>query len=401
MSDTSFEALFKGYMNGTLNASEIHRFRQMAMERENKAVLSRLLEEAFSNPAYAESADYDPAEMAGEILQKARQQDAQLSMLPPMRKPPVFRPWFKYVAAAAIFGFLVAGTWKFAARHRHERILAAGKPVAPVPPGTVQPVLILGDGSRVSLDSVANGTIARQGNARIVKLSNGQVAYQPEAGNNATVLYNTMQTPHGCMFRLTLPDGSSVWLNAASSIRYPTAFAGDSRQVEVTGEAYFDIAKDERKPFTVTVNHVDIQVLGTAFNVKAYPEENGLRTTLVQGAVNVSSGAEKQLLRPGEQATISPGGSFHVSKPNLEEILSWKNGEFYFQDTNIQTIMREVARWYNIDVKYEGDMSKVSLSGIISRNKEITQLLKALELTKVVQFRIQGNVVFVTPGPQS
>lgn len=398
MSDNSFEALFKGYMNGTLNAPEIHRFRQMAMERENKAILSRLLEEAFSNPAYAEAADYDPAEMAGEILQKARQQEAQLSMLPPMRKPPVFRPWFKYAAAAAIFGFLVAGTWKFAARHHHEKMLAAGKPVTP---GTVQPILILGDGSRVSLDSVANGTIAQQGNARIVKLSNGQVAYEPEAGHNANVLYNTMQTPHGCMFQLTLPDGSSVWLNAASSIRYPTAF-GDSRQVEVTGEAYFDIAKDDRKPFTVTVNHVDIQVLGTTFNVKAYPEENVLRTTLVQGAVNVSSGAEKQLLHPGEQVTISPaGGNFHISKANLEETLSWKNGEFYFQDTNIQTIMREVARWYNIDVKYEGDMSKVSLSGIVSRNKEITQLLKALEMTKVVQFRIQGNVVFVTPGPQS
>ncbi|NML40599.1 DUF4974 domain-containing protein [Chitinophaga sp. G-6-1-13] len=399
MSDTSFEALFKGYMNGTLNASEIHRFRQMAMERENKAMLSHLLEEAFSNPAYVEAADYDPAEMADEILLKARQQDAQLSMLPPTRKPPAFRPWFKYAAAAAIFGLLLAGTWKFASRHKHTAAaFAAGKPVKP---GTAQPVLILGDGSRVSLDSIANGTIAQQGNARIVKLANGQVAYQLAEGNSNNVLYNTMQTPHGCMYQLTLPDGSRVWLNAASSIRYPTTFAANNRHVEVTGEAYFDITKDDRKPFTVTVNKLDIQVLGTAFNVMAYPDENAIRTTLVQGAVNVINGTEKRLLHPGEQATIAPaGGPFHISQPNLEETLSWKNGEFYFRDTNIRSIMREVARWYNVEVRYEGDMDNISLSGIVSRNEEITQLLKALEMTKMVRFRVNGNVVFVCPGPQ-
>lgn len=398
MSDTSFEVLFKGYMNGTLNAAEIHRFRQMAMERDNKALLSRLLEEAFSNPAYAEAADYDPAEMADEILLKARQQDTQLSMLPPTRKPPVFRPWFKYAAAAAIFGLLVAGTWKFTLQHRYATASAAGKPVKP---GTAHPVLILGDGSRVSLDSIANGTIAQQGNARIVKLTNGQVAYQLADGNSNNVLYNTMQTPHGCMYQLTLPDGSRVWLNAASSIRYPTTFAADSRHVEVTGEAYFDIAKDDRKPFTVTVNTLDIQVLGTAFNVKAYPDENAIRTTLVQGAVNIRNGAEKQLLHPGEQATITPaGGPFSISKPNLEETLSWKNGEFYFQETNIRNIMREVARWYNVEVRYEGDMSNISLSGIVSRNEEISRLLKALEMTKMVRFRISGNVVVVSPGAQ-
>lgn len=400
MSDTSFEALFRGYMNGTLNASEIHRFRQMAMERDNKALLSRLLEEAFSNPAYAEAADYDPAEMADEILLKAQQQDVQLSMLPPTRKPPVFRPWFKYAAAAAIFGLLMAGTWKFASRHRHNATaLAAGKPVRP---GTAQPVLILGDGSRVALDSIANGTIAQQGNARIVKLANGQVAYQlTEGKDNNNILYNTMQTPHGCTYQLTLPDGSRVWLNAASSIRYPAAFAANNRHVEVTGEAYFDIAKDEHKPFTVTVNKLDIQVLGTAFNVMAYADENAIRTTLVQGAVNVINGADKQLLHPGEQATIAPsGGAFLISKPNLDETLSWKNGEFYFRDTNIRSIMREVARWYNVEVRYEGDMDDITLSGIVSRNEEIGQLLKALEMTKMVRFRISGNVVFVSPGSQ-
>nr|WP_295872419.1 FecR domain-containing protein [uncultured Chitinophaga sp.] len=399
MSDTSFEALFREYMNGTLNASGVHRFRRMAMERDNKALLSRLLEEAFSNPAYAEAADYDPAEMADEILLKARQQDAQLSMLPPARKPPVIRPWFKYAAAAAIFGLLLAGTWKFATRRQHKMApLAAGKPVNP---GTAQPLLILGDGSRVSLDSVANGTIAQQGNARIVKLANGQVAYQLTGNDNSHILYNTMQTPHGCMYQLTLPDGSRVWLNAASSIRYPTTFAADRRQVEVTGEAFFDIVKDDRKPFTVTVNQLDIRVLGTAFNVMAYPDETTVRTTLVQGAINVSNGGAGQLLHPGEQATMAAGGGpFRISKPNLEEILSWKNGEFYFQDTHIETIMREVARWYNVDVSYEGNMNGITLSGIVSRNEPVAQLLKALEMTKMVRFRIDGNRIVVSPGSQ-
>lgn len=383
-------------MNGTLNASEIHRFRQMAMERDNKAMLSRLLEEAFSNPAYAEAADYDPAEMADEILLKARQQDAQLSMLPPARKPPVFRPWFKYAAAAALFGLLLAGTWKFASRHQHRSpALAASKTATP---RAAQPVLILGDGSRVSLDSVANGTIAQQGNARIVKLASGQVAYQLTGNDNNNILYNTMQTPHGCMYQLTLPDGSRVWLNAASSIRYPTAFAADSRQVEVTGEAFFDIVKDDRKPFTVTAGQLNVQVLGTSFNVTAYPDETTIRTTLVQGAVNVSNGSARQLLQPGEQAsTAATGGPFRISKPNMEAILSWKNGEFYFQDTHIQAIMREVARWYNIEVSYEGDMSGITLSGIVSRNESVAQLLKALEMTKVVRFRMEGNRIVVSP----
>ncbi|QJB38933.1 FecR domain-containing protein [Chitinophaga oryzae] len=397
MSDTSFEALFRGYMNGTLNASEIHRFRRLAMERDNKAVLSRLLEEAFSNPAYAEAADYDPAEMADEILLKARQQDAQLSMLPPARKPPVFRPWFKYAAAAAIFGLLLAGTWKFASRRQHPAVPLATR--QPVTPGTAQPVLILGDGSRLALDSVGNGTIAQQGNTRIVKLANGQVAYQLTGNNNGNMLYNTMQTPHGCMYQLTLPDGSRVWLNAASSIRYPAAFAADRRQVEVTGEAFFDIVKDDRKPFTVTVQQLDIQVLGTAFNVMAYPDETTIRTTLLQGAINVSSGDARHLLHPGEQATMAgAGGPFSISKPNLEEILSWKNGEFYFKDTHIQTIMREVARWYNVEVSYEGDMEDITLSGIVSRNEPVAQLLKALEMTKMVRFRMNGNRIVVSPG---
>ncbi|RBL89571.1 FecR family protein [Chitinophaga flava] len=397
MSDQLFETLFKDYMSGTLSASELQQFRQMARDRKNRQLLSRLLEEAFSNPAYAEAADYDASEMAAEILLKARQQDEVLSLLPPTRKPPVFRPWFKYAAAAALFGCLVAGTWKFAGRrHPARQTLATNQPAIP---GKAQPVLILGDGSKISLDNVSNGTIAQQGGSRIVKLSNGQVAYQPASAPTGRTIYNTMQTPHGCMYQLTLPDGSRVWLNAASSIRYPTTFPANSRQVAVTGEAYFDIAKDEHKPFTVTANDIQIQVLGTAFNIMAYPDENTLQATLVQGAININTSKTRQLLQPGEQASIGhTSGQLSISRPNLDEVLSWKNGEFYFRDTNIKTIMRQVARWYNVEVQYEGDMTDLSLSGIISRNGDIQQLLKALELTKIVRFRMKDRIIFVSQG---
>lgn len=397
MSDQLFETLFKDYMNGTLSASGLQQFRQMARDRKNRLLLSRLLEEAFSNPTYAEAADYDASEMAAEILLKARQQDQVLSLLPPTRKPPVFRPWFKYAAAAALFGCLLAGTWKFTGkRHPARQVLATNQPAIP---GKAHPILILGDGSSISLDSVSNGTITQQGGSRIVKLSNGQVAYQPASTANGSTVYNTMQTPHGCMYQLTLPDGSHVWLNAASSIRYPTTFPANSRQVAVTGEAYFDIAKDEHKPFTVTANGIQIQVLGTAFNVMAYPDENTLQTTLIQGAININTSKTRQLLQPGEQASIGhTTGQLSITRPNLDEVLSWKNGEFYFRDTNIKTIMRQVARWYNVEVQYEGDMTGLSLSGIISRNGDIQQLLKALELTKIVRFRVKDRIIFVSQG---
>ncbi|MFX1708768.1 FecR domain-containing protein [Chitinophaga sp. CC14] len=392
MSEITFEELFKGYMSGALNAEEIRLFRSMALQPENRALLSQLLQDAFNDPAYAENADFDAGEMAEEIMMKARQSEA-VPVLHRTRPSIIARPWFKYAAAAAIFLLLLAGSWEWSTYKKTTTGFIAQQ--AQIPQGTARPVLILGDGTRIALDSAANGAIARQGSAQVIKLANGQLAYKQFSQKNTGLVYNTMQTPTGCLYQLILPDGSHVWLNAASSIRYPAAFPDDKRTVEVSGEAYFDIAKDDRKPFIVTAKGMEIQVLGTAFNIMAYTDEATVKTTLVQGAVRVNAA---RILHPGEQAVLQhASGELSITRPDMEEILGWKNGEFYFRNTDISAIMRQVARWYDIEIKYEGDMSGIKLSGIVSRTAKISQLLKALELTKIVRFKIQGRTITVMP----
>lgn len=389
MSEITFEELFRRYMSGSLSAGEIRLFRSMALRPENKAKLSQLLQEAFNDPEYAEHADFDATEMAEEIMMKAKQSEV-IPVLHPARKPIVARSWFKYAAAAAIFLLLLAVSWEWNTHKRKNKIA----PVAQTEQGTARPVLILGDGTRIALDSAANGAIAQQGSAQVIKLANGQLAYKQFSQENTGLVYNTMQTPNGCLYQLILPDGSHVWLNAASSIRYPAAFPDNKRMVEVSGEAYFDIAKDDKKPFIVTAKGMEVQVLGTAFNIMAYADEDAVKTTLVQGAVKVNAG---RVLHPGEQAVLSASGELVINKPAMEEILGWKNGEFNFKETNISAIMRQVSRWYDVEVKYEGDMSGIELSGIVARTATISQLLKALELTKIVRFKIQGRTITVMP----
>lgn len=392
MSEITFEGLFKRYMSGTLNAGEIRLFRSMALQPENKALLSQLLQEAFNDPAYAESADFDAGEMALEVMMKARQSEA-IPVLHRTKPSIVARPWFKYAAAAAIFLLLLAVSWEW--NNRKKTGTGTIAQASQSPRGTARPMLILGDGTRIALDSAANGAIAQQGSAQVIKLANGQLAYKQFSQKNTGLVYNTMQTPTGCLYQLILPDGSHVWLNAASSIRYPTAFPEDKRMVEVSGEVYFDIAKDDRKPFIVTAKGMDVQVLGTSFNVMAYADEAAVKTTLVQGAVKINA---DRILHPGEQAVLyHASGELSVNKPDMEEILGWKNGEFYFRNTDISTIMRQIARWYDIEIKYEGDMSGIELSGIVSRTAKISQLLKALELTKIVRFKTQGRTITVMP----
>ncbi|NLR78325.1 FecR family protein [Chitinophaga eiseniae] len=389
----TFEALFQKYMSGTLNAEELRQFRTMARQPENKALLDQLLQQAFTDPAYIENADYNAEEMAAEIMMQTRMQDAAMNVVHKVQIPLISRSWFKYAAAAAIFLLLLGISWKWHT-HRYRANKMMARLELPTRKAT-HPILILGDGSRISLDSAGNGTIAQQGAAQVVKLANGELAYHPSGAKAGALIFNTMQTPNGSQYQLTLPDGSRVWLNAASSIRYPATFADSSRRVEVTGEAYFDIAADAGKPFIVAAKGMDIRVLGTAFNVKAYTEEEAIKTTLVQGAVKVN---DQVVLHPGEQAVLHHStGQLLVNKPNMEETLGWKNGEFYFRETNIRSIMQEVARWYDVEVKYEGDLTNVTLSGIVARTAGITQLLKALELTKIVHFKIQGRTITVMP----
>lgn len=269
-------------------------------------------------------------------------------------------------------------------------------PANEVLPGGNKAMLTLNDGSVISLNDVVNGEVASQGGTKISKLANGQVVYNP-GDTAANVLFNTLTTPRGGQFKLTLPDGSNVWLNSSSSIRYPTAFAGKERKVQVTGEAYFEVAHDASKPFLVSVGDADIKVLGTHFNVNAYPDEAAAKTTLLQGSVSLSKAGMTTLLKPGQQAQIGSAGNFKlIDDVDLDEVVAWKNGYFSFAGADLQAVMRQIARWYDVEITYEGTIPDRQFGGKISRNSNVSEVLNILKETKV-NFRIAGKKIIVTP----
>ena len=348
----------------------------------------------------------------------------------------IFRPWarpYKY-AAAAILVILIGGAGVFMLIKRKTNI--AGLPVAQrfrndVAPGGQKAILELADGRRIVLDSAANGELVRQGDSRVLKQEDGQVSYEaagkgdvasrgnaasdaPPGGTAVQAVFNTISTPRGGQYRVLLPDGSKVWLNAASSLRFPTLFTGKERLVTLTGEAYFEVAANASMPFKVRVvsssaaaagskagqpDPLLIEVLGTSFDIEAYPDEHEQRATLLQGAIRVASGKVQAVLQPGQQARLAPdgGNALQVVTPaKAEDVIAWKNGLFLFNDASIESVMRQVSRWYDVDVTYEGKVEK-EFFGKIPRDVPVSTLLKILESTGWVHFMIEGKKITVAP----
>lgn len=308
-------------------------------------------------------------------------------------------PWKRIAAAAAIIILMGAGTY-FLFRDKGKKEIVKTNNNTPqnidLPPGGNKAVLTLADNRTIVLDNVSNGTIAEQGNTKVLKLKDGQIAYDVSDQKHAEVLYNTITTPRGGQYQLTLSDGSKVWLNAASSIRFPTTFAGNQRKVEITGEAYFEVAKNAAMPFKVEVNGMqEVEVLGTHFNINAYLDESTINTTLLEGSVKVTSlmNHDQQLLLPGEQAQLTPDGQIYINKTvDVSEVIAWKNGQFVFDSADVKSIMRQVSRWYNVDIIYEGKISKETYSGIVSRNNNVSEVLKIMEQGGLM-FRIEGSTL--------
>jgi transmembrane sensor len=265
-----------------------------------------------------------------------------------------------------------------------------------ITPGSNKAVLTLQDGSTIVLNDAKEGTLAQQGNANIVKMANGQLVYNKTDAQPEKVLFNTMTTPRGGQYKLTLPDGTDVWLNSASSITYPTAFVGNERNVSITGEAYFEVAKDKTKPFHVKAGSQTIEVLGTHFNVMAYADEDVIKTTLLEGSVKVQGDKESGILKPGEQSVINKNGELKVSVASVDEAMAWKNGYFKFNRVGIKYIMRQLSRWYDVDVMYEGRVKEDEFVGTIGRSENIVQALHLLELANV-HFKIQDKNIIVLP----
>lgn len=264
-------------------------------------------------------------------------------------------------------------------------------------PGGNKAVLTLSDGSSIVLDTVQNGTLALQGNTEILKSDNGQLAYNSSKSPTPEMLYNTLTTPTGGQYKLVLPDGTTVWLNAASSIRYPTAFTGTERIVTLTGEAYFEVAKNAAMPFKVEVNELDVEVLGTHFNINAYGDEPDIKTTLLEGSVKLSNNNANRLLQPGQQGRLNKSGAIAIiENANTEEAVAWKNGLFQFDDADIKTVMRQIARWYDVEVEFKGNINAGKFVGAIPRNSNVSEVFKILELSNV-HFKLDGKKIIVLP----
>ena len=265
-------------------------------------------------------------------------------------------------------------------------------------PGRDKAVLTLADGSKIVLDNVAEGQIGRQGDISILKLPDGALKYQEDQDNpaaaDAPVSYNTITTPNAGQYALTLPDGSGVWLNAASSMTFPTRFNKAERRLSITGEVYFEVARDAARPFIVQVNKEStVEVLGTHFNINAYSNEPSVKTTLLEGKVSVKKGGETGILLPGQQAIITDKITLEKNV-DVEQVMAWKNGFFNFEQVDLSELMRQLERWYDIKVVLQGNLPEIRFKGKMYRNERLSTVLNFLEGSGLA-FRMEGKTLTV------
>lgn len=318
----------------------------------------------------------------------------------------VHQIWPRYAAAAVLLVLLATGAyWIF---HKQAApsiaVIKKEQPKNDLEPGKDRAILTLANGDQIFLDEAGQGILSEEDHVKITKTDSGSLAYRSSKNPSGEIAYNTISTPRGGQFKIMLADGSKVWLNAASSLRYPTSFTGPKRTVELTGEGYFEIAHDAMKPFTVLTNGSEVQVLGTHFNINAYTDESAIKTTLLEGSVRVSKGNQATTIRPGEQAAIENrmgnlDPEIKVSTADVEAVTAWKNGRFIFKGDNIQTVMRQLARWYDADIRFEENLTREEFVGVISRSRydQIFDILEMLEKTGTVSFAVNGRQITVMP----
>ena len=423
MDPLSFPILLDKYLTDALTPAEEQVFFALLELAPNQEILRQAIDARAEGKDYSEgrswgTSDYEGLERAiraqdtarasagqkaGEALVEASEVLAQEAGEAPAQAPRA-RPLYPRfaAAAAAVVLLLGVGTLWVVSRKPHPgapRTLAQATS-APVHPASDKAILQLGNGGTIILDSAHTGVLASQGGIRVIKTDSGQLRYQ--GSSTGAVVYNQISTPRGGQYQLVLPDGSKIWLNAASSIRFPTAFTGGQRIVSITGEAYFEIAPDKTKPFSVRAGGVTVDVLGTHFDVMAYADEAATKTTLLEGSVRVKKGAEERLLSPGQQALAETGlnagasaSVLSVENVDTAQAVAWKNGLFEFDHLDLGTIMRQISRWYDVDVDYEADYSGSKFSGGINRSLNLSVVLRMLDKDGIHSRLENGKVILI------
>lgn len=384
--------LFTQYMNGTSTPEETAEFMLLANEPEYKSFLYILMDQYLAETKSGNGLDED---QKASILNQVFQHPEPISSEPALHAQPI-RLWKKMLAAAIVL-IALSAVFYFSERQQQDRHIVYASYQGELKPGGNKATLTLADGTKLCLTDAANGQLAEQQNVRIRKTSDGRLVYEikDNANQSAEIQYNMISTPAGGQYQVILPDGTHVWMNAASSLKYPTSFTAlKERRVELTGEAYFEVSKISRAtvrlPFIVASSGQEVEVLGTHFNINTYKEEKAAVTTLLEGSVRVRRPAVfEEIISPGEQAIVNEG--ITVSRVDTNTAVAWKNGIFKFDDANIHTVMNQLSRWYDLDVEYQGKVPANKFNGEIYRNMDASKAFKILSLARI-NFRVEAPV---------
>jgi len=392
MTGITVKELWEKYLQGTATIAELEQLRLYFGQPQNRAAFDGFLQDAFTDPRYIETGDHNIDEVVNSLLIKLKEEASDQ----PVVRRIQYRRGIWVAASLLLVAVATMYLWKMNDPKVHpvDTIVAVKEDL---PPGGEGAILTLSDGRHVVLDSLGNGLVAHQNGSDVV-LENGKLLYDPKGKAKNSIVYNTMSTPRGRQFQMTLPDGSKVWLNAASSIRFPVAFTGPERKVEVTGEVYIEVKKNAANPFTVHGNDFVLQVLGTGFNINSYADNGMVKATLVEGSVRLSRATDSTgvLLKPGEQWVYGGKGEKPIvtKSADLGHVLAWKNKRFSFNG-NIRSIMNEVARWYDVELKYEGEIPEKELEGGFTREKELQKVLQILEVVGGVKFELKEKLLII------
>jgi ferric-dicitrate binding protein FerR (iron transport regulator) len=365
------------------------KFLETAPDAEMYHVLEAYNEALRSNPDL-------PQRVAPDLMKRLENLLPQEDIVRQKETPVRNIRWWIPATAAAVLIFVVSYFISQPGSHSNDTVKSiVQQPATDVkPPAANRAMIQLANGTSVYLDSTTKGQLALEDNVKLVKLDDGKIAYK---GTTTETIYNTLYNPKGSRpVDMTLSDGSRVWLNAGSSVTYPVTFTGKERKVSIDGEAYFEVTHDEQKPFIVTKGEMETRVLGTHFNIKAYDEEDEIRVTLLEGSVSVTKNAAGSILKAGQQAQVKNGIKVN-SDVDLEAVMAWKNGRFIFQGTGTEETLREIARWYDVELEFRGKPMEQHFGGDISRNVEASKVFEMLENTGALHVKIEGKKIIVLP----
>ncbi|MEP7375992.1 MAG: FecR domain-containing protein [Chitinophagaceae bacterium] len=380
--------LVSGYLRQSLTEAELDELDAwIVASDENQELFEELIDRKNIEAGILKQKGIDTEK----ALRKIKEQMGMKSLVPVKKTN---RSWAYAIAASVL---LLAGIFFYTRSGKDDT--PKKEIVNEVPdlkPGGNKATLKLADGSIIDLATQKMGVVSNENGTLINKVEDGQLIYSADATATTEIKYNTLVTPKGGQYKVVLPDSTVVWLNAASSLKYPVAFGGAERVVELTGEGYFEVAKNGKRPFKVRLkNNATVEVLGTHFNINAYDDEEYIRATLLEGSVNISSKKVSLKMMPGQQMLLQNNGDMALNRDvSQEEVTAWKEGEFSFKKATIESIMRQVARWYDVDISYEGKTT-YHFNVTISRNEPVSKLFKILELTNRVHFTIEGKRIIV------